>query len=81
VSPTYTYIDPDNSIIEVGTAGTYTSGSGKVIATFGVTQVSNVFTDLSSRRIALRPGKTIAFITQGDASTSTVVDVSWSEDF
>jgi hypothetical protein len=81
VSPTYTYTDPNNSIIEVGAGGTYTTGSGKIIATFGVTQVSNVFTELTSRNIAIRPGKVIGFITQGDASTSTEVDISWVEDF
>jgi hypothetical protein len=81
VSPTYTYTDPDNSIIEVGVGGTYTAGSGKVIATFGVTQVSNIFTELTNRDIAIRPGKTVGFITQGDTSTSTELDISWVEDF
>lgn len=81
VSPTYTYTDPNNSIIEVGVGGTYTTGSGKIIATFGVTAVSNVFTELTSRGIAIRPGKTIGFITQGDNSTSTELDISWVEDF
>jgi hypothetical protein len=81
VAPTYTYTDPDNSIIEVGVGGTYTAGSGKVLATFGVTEVSNVFTELTGRGIAIRPNKVIGFITQGDASTSTEVDISWVEDF
>jgi hypothetical protein len=81
VAPTYTYTDPDNSIIEVGVGGTYTAGSGKVLATFGVTQVSNVFTELTNRGIAIRPNKVIGFITQGDTSTSTEVDISWVEDF
>lgn len=81
VSPTYTYIDPNNSIIEVGVGGTYTAGTGKVIATFGVTEVGNVVAELTSRGIAIRPGKTLSFITQGDNSTATIVDISWVEDF
>jgi hypothetical protein len=81
VSPTYTYKDANSSIIQVGVGGTYTTGSGKVLATFGVTQVSNVFTELTNRGIAIRPGRTIGFITQGDNSTSTEVDISWVEDF
>jgi hypothetical protein len=81
VSPTYSYTNPSTSIIEVGVGGTYTPGSGKILASFGVTQVSNIFTELTNRLIALRPNKVIGFITQGDNSTSTEVDISWVEDF
>ena len=81
VSPTYTYKDSSNSIMRVGTLGTYTPGTGKVIASFAVTQVGGITVDLSSRNIAIRPGKTIGFITQGDSSTSTELDISWVEDF
>jgi hypothetical protein len=81
VAPTYTYTDPDNSIMEIGAGGTYTAGTGKVIATFSVTQVGGVFVDLTSRNVAVRPSKTLSFITQGDASTDTQIDISWVEDF
>jgi hypothetical protein len=81
VAPTFTYTDPDNSVIEVGAGGTYTAGTGKIIASFGVTEVGSTFAELTSRNIAIRPGKTISFITQGDNSTETIVDISWVEDF
>ena len=59
----------------------FTVASGKVIATFGVTEVGNIFSNLTDRNIAVRPSKTLAFITQGDNPTETIVDISWVEDF
>ena len=78
---TETYLNPNTSVITSNTTATYTPNSGKVIGTYGITEVNSLTVDLLDKDITLPPGKTIAFVALGDASSETNVGISWVEDF
>lgn len=79
-SPIYKYIDTNNSAVRA-VNGTYVAGSGKKLLKIQVPRGTAQTLDLTDFEYELAPGKNIAFILGGDASTSTEVDVSWVEDF
>lgn len=80
-TPTYNYIDANNSVVEYDTTGTYGVGTGKVLSSFLLTSSDAKNIDLSDDKFKLENNGTISFIASGDVSTTTDVSISWVEDF
>ena len=79
-SPVYNYIDVNNSNIRA-VNGTYTVGTGRKLTAFSLPRGTGRFENLIPFEYEVLPGKNIAFVVTGDASTATDVIVSWVEDF
>jgi hypothetical protein len=80
---TYTYVDGQESIIRYApfNSGAYVGGTGKVINTLTFLGDGAKEIDLTAQNIAIRPGRSIGFVTQGDVVSNIQLDISWVEDF